>query len=130
MSRVLVISPHPDDESIGCGGTLRKHAVERDEVRVVFLTSGEGGGHGRQADETVRVREQEARSAAAILGISIPTFWRGPDGALSVTHELVNRLHSDLVEWRPEVVYVTHPREMHRDHRAAAHPVRRAVSEL
>jgi LmbE family N-acetylglucosaminyl deacetylase len=49
---------------------------------------------------------------------------------LSVTDQLVARLRSELVEWRPEVVYVTHPREMHRDHRAAAQLVRRAVSEL
>ena len=44
---ILVIRPHPDDETIGCGGALCWHLTEGDAVRVVFLTSGEKGGHGR-----------------------------------------------------------------------------------
>ena len=49
---------------------------------MVFLTSGEQGGHGRGADETARIREQEARDAAAGLGLAEVEFWREPDGAL------------------------------------------------
>src|SRR5262249_18052193 len=75
MRRILVISPHPDDESIGCGGALRKHALRGDEVRVVFLTSGEKGGHGRPLEETARARELEAATAAAILGLAGIEFW-------------------------------------------------------
>jgi LmbE family N-acetylglucosaminyl deacetylase len=61
MSRVLVISPHPDDEAIGCGGTLCEHIAQGDQVRVFFLTSGEKGGHGRGEAEFARVREAEAK---------------------------------------------------------------------
>ena len=82
MSRILVLSPHPDDESIGCGGTLRRHVLGRDQVKVVFLTSGERGGHGRPPEETRQVREAEARAAGRILGVRRLEFWQQPDGAV------------------------------------------------
>lgn len=128
--RILVISPHPDDESIGCGGALRAHVLAGDEVRAVFLTSGEGGGHGLSPQETARVREDEARAAAQILGLAEVTFWREPDGGLQVTDHLTRRLAEYSDQWRPRLIYVTHEREMHSDHRAAAALVSRAVAEM
>jgi LmbE family N-acetylglucosaminyl deacetylase len=127
MSRVLAVCPHPDDEAFGCGGTLRQHVVDGDLVQVVFLTSGEAGGHGRPPDETARLREEEARQATGILGIVEVEFWRQPDGALRSTSALVRLLQQKLRRWRPGVVYVPHMDEAHVDHRAAARLVRRAV---
>jgi LmbE family N-acetylglucosaminyl deacetylase len=120
MSRILVLAPHPDDESIGCGGTLLHHAKQRDEVHVVFLTSGEKGGHGRSEAETIRVREREARKAARVLGVRQIEFWHLPDGAVRPTPVAVDRLRKKLNQFKPDRIYVTHEREMHPDHRGAA----------
>jgi N-acetylglucosamine malate deacetylase 1 len=130
MKRILVISPHPDDEAIGCGGTLRDHATQGDIVRVIFLTSGEKGGHGRSPEETGPLREREAQTAAQILGISQLEFWRQPDGACHATRRIVDRLCATIAEWKPAVLYVTHGKEMHSDHRAAARIVQRAMYAL
>jgi len=112
--RVFVISPHPDDES----------------RRVVFLTSGEKGGHGRSAEETIRIREAEARVAAQVPGVEDVDFWREPDGAFRATSALAARLGDLLRQWRPQVLYVPHERETHPDHRAARRLVRRALRGL
>ena len=128
MARVLVVSPHPDDESLGCGGTLHQHVVHGDVVRAVFLTSGEQGGHGREREETARLREREATTASGILGLAHIEFWRQPDGALRTSGVLVDRLRRTLREWRPRFLYVTHEHEQHPDHRAAARLVRRAIT--
>jgi LmbE family N-acetylglucosaminyl deacetylase len=125
--RVFVVSPHPDDESIGCGGALRDHVERGASVRVAFLTSGEKGGHGRSEEETIRVREAEARAAAKILGVESVEFWREPDGAFRATDGLVSRLRGAILDWHPHVVYVPHRLEMHPDHRAACRLVRRAI---
>ena len=68
VENVMIISPHPDDESVGCGGTIRKHVVEGDFVEVIFITSGERGGHGMPPKETAITREREAKNAANVLG--------------------------------------------------------------
>lgn len=128
MARVLVISPHPDDEAIGCGGTLCAHITEGDDVQVLFLTSGEQGGHGRTAEETCELREREAAQSAKILSVSGYEFWRQPDGYLDASEELVQRLRDKLSDWKPHWIYVPHEHEMHVDHRAAAQLVRRAVA--
>jgi LmbE family N-acetylglucosaminyl deacetylase len=126
VSRILVLSPHPDDEAIGCGGTIRKHVKEGDTVHVVFLTSGEKGGHGRTAELTRRLREREARKAARILGVAQAEFWREPDGTLRATTAAVARLRRKVRTWRPDRIYVTHDRETHPDHRASVRLLRRA----
>lgn len=130
MMQVLVISPHPDDESIGCGGTLRKHVEEGDSVKVIFLTSGEKGGHGRSESETARLREQEALTATQVLGISNIEFLRLPDGALQATHEAIGRLRQVLMGGKIDVIYVPHTNEMHADHRAAVQLLKRTVQDM
>jgi len=102
--------------------------VSGDLVHVVFLTSGEAGGHGKPPAETARIREREAQVAARILGVKAIEFWRQPDSKIRVTAELLARLRTKLSRFRPQVVYVTHDREMLGDHAAAARLVKQALS--
>ena len=128
--RVLVLSPHPDDEAIGCGGTLRWHVEHGDYVEVIFLTSGERGVCGQDPMKTARIRETEAKAAAKILGYSALEFWREPDGGFRSTTALAERLTKKIHRFKPHRLYVPHPDEMHRDHRAAARLVRRALAKV
>ena len=128
---ILVLSPHPDDESIGCGGTIRKHVLEGDTVEVIVLTSGEKGGHAAiSEEELIRIREQESMKAKDILGVHNLEFWRQPDGSFKVTPEVRQRLKNKLEQWQPQLIYVPHEEEGHPDHRAAADLVRQVVSSL
>jgi LmbE family N-acetylglucosaminyl deacetylase len=118
--QILVLSPHPDDDAIGCGGTLRKHVLDGDRIKLIVLTSGEGGGHGRQTrEETAKVREAEALAACRVVGISDVEFWREPDGGLQWREELVRRLRETIRSWSPQWIYAPHLAELHPDHRAA-----------
>jgi LmbE family N-acetylglucosaminyl deacetylase len=128
MSTVLAICPHPDDEAIGCGGTLRLHALSGDEVVVVFLTSGENGGHGLSDAGTIR--EAEAKVAADILGIQRIEFLHEPDGKLEPSEGLARRLRSLVDGVDPTVVYAPHPDESHPDHQAAAALTRSVLADL
>lgn len=130
MKKILVISPHPDDEAIGCGGTICKHIAEGDSVEVIFLTSGEKGGHGKPEEETMRIREQESSDASKILGVHYITFWKEPDGNFQVTENTVSKLLEKLVSLQPSIIYVPHEQEEHPDHRAAAFLVMYTITQL
>jgi LmbE family N-acetylglucosaminyl deacetylase len=118
---VLVVAPHPDDESIGCGGTLRLHVERGDRVDVVFLTSGELGLEELEPDAARKVREDEAEQAAARLGLTRLEFLRHPDwflgDALDAACTDVLRLVEELA---PDRVLSPHALEAHPDHAATA----------
>jgi len=117
---VLVIAPHPDDETIGCGGAVRRHARQGDRVSVVFLTSGELGLKELPREKAWAVREREAKAAAKILGIRQLHFLRLPDwfvgDSLKAGARLLGRL---LVAEEAQLIYVPHEAEWHPDHQAA-----------
>ena len=127
---VLVFSPHPDDEAIGCGGAILAHAKAGDAVHVVFLTSGEKGGHGSPEAETAARRETEAQGAAGILGVASVAFWRFPDGGLAATRDLVTRIADCLAATDPATVYFPYDRDAHPDHRAAARAFKAAAGSI
>jgi LmbE family N-acetylglucosaminyl deacetylase len=120
------VGAHPDDEALGCGGTIRRHVLEGDDVTAIFLTSGEGGGHGIEHPGTTR--EREAREAAGILGIGEVEFWSEPDGGLRARRAVVERLCGVIRRTRPSLLYTPHRCDDHPDHRCAARIVEQAVA--
>ena len=80
-ARILVLAPHPDDESIGCGGLLLKY---RGQCDVVVLTDGRHGGlSGQSETETVTLRKSEFERAMAYAGVKKWFFLGVEDGKLS-----------------------------------------------
>jgi LmbE family N-acetylglucosaminyl deacetylase len=128
---VLVIAPHPDDESVGCGGTLALHAQKRgDRVAAVFLTSGELGLKQLKPDEAWRIREHEAERAAGILGIASLDFLRQPDWYLGDHVDAAARLLLPIISREnPETIYLPHSNEWHPDHQASLPIVQSALGD-
>jgi LmbE family N-acetylglucosaminyl deacetylase len=119
--RVLVLAPHPDDETFGCGGTLALHRDEGDPVRVLVLTDGAAGdpaGH-YPAAEYVGIRQAEARRACGLLGIADLDFWRLADGKLADVADLPARLAEAIGPYRADILYYPSSLELHPDHWAA-----------
>ena len=127
---ILVVAPHPDDEAIGCGGTLCVHASKGDRIRAVFLTSGELGIFGVAMNEVWRIREREARAAAKILGIAHLAFLHCGDGSLNQEIENVAAgLRAEIEKEPPHIIYLPHELEWHPDHKASIAIVRAALEE-
>ncbi len=124
-AKVLVLAPHPDDETLGCGGSICKHTQSGDPVKIVFLTDGSKGDSSGTAEkeEYTALRRDEALQACRCLGVTDTEFWSYEDRSLYASLEAGepgDRFSDLMAEYRPELVYVPSPLEMHPDHRAAA----------
>jgi LmbE family N-acetylglucosaminyl deacetylase len=128
-SRVLVVAPHPDDDAIGCGGTLIALARRGARISVTYVTDGSASHVKSRRFPPARlrdIREGEARAALHALGIrSTPQFLRAPDGGLANVGgaergRLVAALAERIVRRRANVVFAPWPRDPHPDHVAAA----------
>jgi len=118
--KVLVFAPHPDDETIGCGGSLVLHAKAGDPVKVVFLTNGAKGEASGATDREayVKLRQDEAVDACGILGVTDLDFWSFEDRELAGSRGALLRMIDLLEDFSPQLVYAPSPLEFHPDHRA------------
>lgn len=118
--RVLVLAPHPDDETFGCGGALSLHAGAGDPVKVVFVTDGAKGDSSGEADREkyVELRRAEAIRACACLGVTDLEFWPYEDRSLAGSRGALRRIIELVEDFRPQLVYAPSPMEFHPDHRA------------
>jgi LmbE family N-acetylglucosaminyl deacetylase len=115
----LVVAPHADDETLGCGGTLIRKLARGARVQVAYMTDSGG----LDADPQLKTtRRKEALSACAELGISEPNvhFLDFPDGELSgCVGPAKQRLAEIVGSFRPEQVFMPYLRDGHADHEAS-----------
>jgi LmbE family N-acetylglucosaminyl deacetylase len=119
--RILILSPHPDDDVIGCGGVIRKAVLSGSKVKVVYLTDGRFGNSSYSEEELVKVRKKEAMSSLAVLGCDDAVFLDNHDMGLQVDEENIGRLHRLLEEFRPNALFIPSFEEMPPDHQITAH---------
>lgn len=118
----LVIAAHPDDEVLGCGGTIARLASEGTAVHIAFLADGIGGRRidaARAAsDPELALRREAARNAAGILGARSVEFGDFPDNRMDSVDTLdVARAVEALVErLKPGVVLTHHAGDLNVDH--------------
>ncbi|KRB28397.1 GlcNAc-PI de-N-acetylase [Mesorhizobium sp. Root695] len=115
IGRLLVIAPHPDDEVLGCGGTIARVAAEGGEVHVAVVTRGCPPAFTEDMTERVRC---EAKRAHACLGVR-QTHWLDlPAAQISQTpHSTVNAtLQALLQEVKPDTLLIPFVGDVHMDH--------------
>jgi N-acetylglucosamine malate deacetylase 1 len=128
---ILIIAPHPDDESIGCGGTIALHRSRGDRVQVLFLTSGEQAMKDLPSAEVWKIREGEAAAALNILSADLLGFLHLPDGAVGQDMERsAHAVAGAIASIQPDRIYLPHGNEDHADHVAALPVIGLAYRQL
>lgn len=116
--RILVLSPHPDDDVIGCGGTLHHCHLKGADITSVYLTDGRTGSRTYTAAELVPMRRNEAQRAAAIIGIDRLIFLDIPDLQLAPIPHTMQQLTTVFQDVQPTAVFLPFFMDPHHHHMA------------
>lgn len=133
---IIVLSPHPDDETLGAGGLIRQATTVGQQIDIVVLTDG-AGSHTHSvkypASELVQLRKAEVIEAAAILGLKPEQLHHFdlPDAGLpkqgSAFEKAVTDVASIIEKTNAKTVFVTWGHDPHCDHEAASKIAKAAV---
>lgn len=140
IGNALVIAPHPDDESLGCGGTIALLRQRGYSVHVLFVSDGtmsHPNSPSYSADRLRQLRESEALEALRILDVPPVSarFMRQRDTQVATPDspdfsDAVDFVRNVLTEINPATVLVPWRRDPHRDHRASWHILAGALAQL
>ncbi|WP_309671605.1 PIG-L deacetylase family protein [Gemmatimonas sp.] len=125
MSNVLVVVAHPDDEVLGCGGTMARYAREGHTVHVAMLADGIGARRPTAAltlpdDAAALVRRRAAAErAGAILGVASTTFGDFPDNRMDLVPllDVAREVERLVTQFQPGIVLTHHAGDVNIDHR-------------
>jgi LmbE family N-acetylglucosaminyl deacetylase len=114
--KILVIAPHPDDEVLGCGGTIAKYAKKGENVYLCIVTKAYAP---EWSEEFLKNRPKEIKKANKILGIKKTYFLGVPTVKLDTIpqKELNEAILRVLNKIKPEIVYLPHMGDLNKDHR-------------
>ncbi len=131
MKNVLVVAAHPDDEVLGCGGTIARHIENGDKVSVVFMSDGVNS-RANVKDNEEDERRECAKKASEILGAQPPRFLNFPDNRMDSVAllDIVQSLEAVIEEIYPEVIYTHHIGDLNIDHQVTSQAVMTACRPL
>ena len=117
MRKVLFVAPHPDDETLGCGGTILRHKAEGDNVCWLIVTGiSEAMGF---TPEKVSLREKEIKTVAGLYHVDSLHNLRLPTTRLDdfPMAELIEKIGAVFQQIQPEIVYMPYRGDVHTDHK-------------
>lgn len=135
---VLVVAAHPADESLGCGGTIARHAAAGDSVHVLFIADGVTARSDTPRAQpaadaaSLQDRREACHRALALLGSERPAFLDLPDNRLDTIPllDIVQAIEGYAREQSPTVVYTHHAGDLNVDHRLVCQAVVTAFRPL
>lgn len=117
MEKILVICAHPDDETLGLGGTIALHAKNGSKVFVLIFTDGESARH--NSSRKILQRQEQAKRASSVLGVHDLKFLNYSDQKLDVISliELVRKIESIIEQFKPTIIYTHYWGDVNQDHK-------------
>jgi len=123
VKNILVVAAHPDDEVLGCGGTIAKHINNGDKVHILILaegiTSRDKIRNRNKSEDKVTKLKDSAKKAHEILGSSSLKILDFPDNRMDSVDllDVIKVIENEINEINPEIIYTHHSNDLNVDHR-------------
>lgn len=125
MSKVLVVAVHPDDETLGCGGTILRHKAEGDQVYWMVMTGPLKGLMPHFTDEFLAQRDAMLQGIAAAYGFNETIKLNLPTQLLHTLdlRDIIQKISGVFRRIQPDIIYTMYNNDVHSDHRVAFNAV-------
>jgi len=136
VKRILVVAAHPDDEILGCGGTMALHSMKGDEVYVLILgegiTSRDVKRDRKKRDKEIKELRRDIEAANKIVGTKKTFIYDFSDNRFDSVPllDIIKVVEKVKNEVKPDIVYTHHHGDLNIDHRLTLHAVLTACRPL
>lgn len=117
INSILVVAAHPDDEALGCAGTIAKHIAEGDTVSIIFMTNGVSSRN--DSDENNKKERSSAMEKAMLtLGVNHFQYFDFPDNKMDSAPllKIVKVIEAVIEQYKPSVIYSHFAHDLNIDH--------------
>jgi len=116
---ILIISPHADDEILGCGGFISKYSKQNYQINVVIMTNANKGAPEIYPLKAIERLRKEAKIANNLIGTKSLFFENLPAINLNnyPTYKITNIIDKYILDINPEIVLIPSPNDIHDDHK-------------
>ena len=130
--KVLFFVAHPDDEVLGCGGTIALYNSKGYDTKVIIFTNGENSNLIKNSEKLSKLRQKESIKALNILGTNDVEFLNLPDTTLKkeLTNEkLIEKLKLKIKTYNPEIVFTHSDDDYHPAHRNIGKLIKKIINK-
>jgi LmbE family N-acetylglucosaminyl deacetylase len=127
--RLLVLSPHPDDEILGLGGTLNFHLSARNDIMIVYMTDGSKADPNIKEEKMANLRKNEVELLAKEYNFKYKMLGF-KDGCLEADDKSVSKIKNIIDDFKPTLIYLPSYIDSHKDHFKTNHIVYEALKNM
>jgi LmbE family N-acetylglucosaminyl deacetylase len=121
MGKILFVSVHPDDETLGCGGSILKHREKGDEIHWLILTAPTINHPYCFSEEMIKQRENEIGRVSKMYGFNKTINLGFPTQLLNEVNlrDLIAKIDKAIIDVQPQIIYLINRSDIHSDHKVA-----------
>ncbi len=115
---ILVVAPHPDDDLIGCGGSIAKHLNINNKIFVVYVTNGDAFNSDYSQAEFTKLRIKETRDAAQVMDLKTENLFFLGETVWDINPNKTRlKILALIRNLKPDICYIPHSQDEHADHK-------------